>query len=81
MFDWQEGFGCAIALGGVTALKIYFFRRGSFLIALNQVYSQSIVNHIVMTKVTKMSSSVLGIVELGSITSLLSGDAMHLFLF
>lgn len=80
-YDWQEGFGYAAGLGVVTGLKIYLFRRGGFLIGQNQVNSQAIVNHVVMNKVIKMSSSALGIVELGSITSLLSGDGMQLLVF
>lgn len=81
VFDWQEGFGYALGLGVVTALKIYLFRRGSFLVAQNQVHTQAIINHVIMTKVISMSSSSLGIVELGSITSLLSGDAIQLVIF
>jgi len=80
-FEWQEGFGYAAALGLITGFKIYFFRRGGFLIAENQVKSQAIVNHVIMSKVIRMSSSTLGIVEFGSITSLLSGDGMQLLVF
>lgn len=62
----------------ITAIKIYGFRRSTYFVCYNQVYTHSIINHMVMNKSLKLSSSVLGIVEIGSITALLAGDALQL---
>lgn len=76
-----EGILYALGLGLVTAMKIYCFRRGSFDIALNQIYSNSILYNAIMKKVIKMRSSILGVVELGSITSLFTLDSSQLYFF
>lgn len=77
-FKWQDGFGYAVALGVIASIKIYGFRRATYLVTYNQVYTYSIINYMVMNKSLKLTSSSLGIVEIGSITALLAGDALQL---
>lgn len=79
--EWLEGFGYALGLTAVATLKLYCFRRGLRMVFLDQIISMQVVTHAIMSKVVKLSSSVLGIVEMGPVTSLLSADAAQLMIY
>ena len=77
-FEWQEGFIYAILISIVTFIKIYGFRRATYFVCFNQTRTQVLITDVVMRKAIKLSASTLGVVEIGNITSMTSGDAMQM---
>lgn len=74
-FNWYEGFIYGSALTLVSFIKIYGFRRATYFVCFNQVRGSLIIIDVMMRKTMKLSTSTLGIVEVGSITSIVSGDS------
>lgn len=74
-FEWKDGFIYALGISLVSFIKIYGFRRATYFVCFNQIRTFILVNDVIMKKTTKLSASTLGIVEVGSITSMTAGDA------
>ena len=75
---WWHGLLYALGLSACSLIKVYGFRRATFLSAFNGYRTTVLLFRSVMKKVRKLNSSTINIAELGNITSLVTSDKIHL---